>query len=49
MKKKMMIRVEIKGHKKRRYQEEEYKDYCDGDYDETSDNDTDKMNKKTPI
>ena len=47
MKKKMMTTVEIKRtHKKRRYQEEEYEDYCNGNNDETSDNDIDKINKK---
>ena len=37
-----------KDTKKRRYQAEEYEDYCDGNNDETSDNDIDKTNKKNP-
>ena len=43
----MMITAEIKRtHKKRRYQEGKYEDFCDGNNDETSDNNIDKMNKK---
>ena len=38
-----------KDTKKRRYQQEECEDYCDGDNDETSDNDIDKTNKKNTI
>ena len=42
-----MITVEIKRkHKNRRYLEEKYEDYCDGNNDETSDNNTGKTNKK---
>ena len=46
---KMMITVEIKRTQKKRYQEEECEDYCDGNNDETSDNDIDKTNKKNTI
>ena len=38
-----------KDTKKRRHQEEECEDYCNGDNDETSDNDIDKTNKKNTI
>ena len=38
-----------KDTKKRRYQEGKYEDYCDGNNDETSDNNIDKMNKKSTI
>ena len=38
-----------KDTKKRRCQQEEYENYCNGDNEETSDNDIDKTNKKNTI